>query len=394
MSRHSKLWVALFTLLLCAMPGASRAISISAGFLQPNPQIFPVGELVSIEDIEQGNDIDMGSLPVMFYISISPTVEPPEQQIIMDVELRAGAMRLVKFVSTPFLLADWVSSPIGNNGRYNNVQLSDLQDDGTVLGENSNESEYIGTSDFLNLLDGSNMSAGLYMLTVMVYNANEDGSRGVLLGSYVQNTQVYNPVPPTLQSPEDGDEISGYPIFFSWNWNAGFVSTQDIKLIIVEGLPGEDGESVIASRNPSNTRYNGPPQLMESHTYTGFAGGERGLTPGATFYWMITMDVNTIVPGSRRAFESNVYSFTFAPSEPGAGGGAPAGGQTQGGVDPFLDQLSSILPSDVMQSLYSELNGFFYHSVRIDGVGGYSQQDLLTFLNSPDITIVVVGLED
>ena len=40
----------LVALLLCValLPSAANALQVSAGFLSPNPQIFPVGELVDI----------------------------------------------------------------------------------------------------------------------------------------------------------------------------------------------------------------------------------------------------------------------------------------------------------------------------------------------------------
>ena len=396
MLRRSLIWVAMSALLLCTLTGTALAITVNARFLETGAQIFPVGELVSIEDIEAGEDIDLGTLPRLFEITIRSTIEPDDIKAILDVELRASGSTLVKFVSTPFFLQDWETSPYGSNGEYDNIQLSELQEDGTIMGENSDESYYATTSEFLDLLDGSNLSAGLYTLSVFVYEADENGNRVGLLGQYTQNTQVYNPAPPQLQSPDDGEEINGYPIFFTWNWYGGPVMPTDVTLIIVEGLPGEDGETVIASRNAANTRFEGSPQIQDSHTYTGFSGEEQGLTPDATYYWMVRYNISTIIPGSPREFDSNVYSFKFAANDPNSDPVTPSGGDgtDQGGNDPLLDQLSAILPSEVMQGLYDNLQGFSYNSITIDGVSGYNQQDLLRLLNNTSTTVVTVGIED
>ncbi|MCB2200348.1 hypothetical protein KQI63_13150 [bacterium] len=400
MTRRSLYWVAtvLLGLVLASPVGA---IQVQTRFVASNPQIFPVGDIVDIDAIQGDEDIDLSTLPELFEVEITnSTPDELDDWMVLEVRLETAGLVLVNYVSSNFQLRDWINGP-GRNGVYNNVELDNLE-----LGERD-ESYYGDLETFLDLLDGSNLSSGVYILTVTVFAVEpneEGGEKGSPLanGIQLQQVQVFNPSSPQLQSPDEGEEITALPIFFTWDWTGSSnLNANEIELIIVEGDPGEDGETVISSANSSNTMFRGSPALLDSYTYTGFAGEERSLTPGATYYWMVRFNVNTVVPGEGREFDSNVFSFTYAAEDPGTGGGTTggnvgggSGGTTQGGNDPLLDQLSGMLPSDVMQNLMNELQGFTYEDLTIDGISGFTQQDLMSLLNNPNITIITVGLEE
>lgn len=400
MTRRSLFWVA--TILMGLVSAAPvLAITVHTGFVQSHPQIFPVGEIVDIDAIQGDEDIELSTLPILFEVEImNTTPDELDDWIALEVRLEAAGLVLVNYVSSNFQLSEWINGP-GRNGVYNNRELDELE-----LGER--DQSYYGDLDtFLDLLDGSNLSSGIYTLTVTVYGVEgntEEGELGVPLanGVQLQQVQVFNPSSPQLQSPDEGEEITALPIFFTWDWTgSGLRDANEVELIIVEGQPGEDGETVISSANTSNTMFRGSPPLLDSYTYTGFTGDERSLTPGSTYYWTVRFRVNSVVPGEFSDFNSNVFSFTYAAEDPGSGGsnsgsnvGGASGGTTQGGNDPLLDQLAGMLPADVMQNLMNELQGFSYESLTIDGISGFNQQDLMSLLNNPNITIITVGLEE
>jgi len=382
-------------ILIGMIPLQANAIIVTARFLEDNPQIFPVGELVSVEQIEDGEDIDLGTLPDLFAIQIGAMNDAErDSSFYMMVILNVNGTTMVQFTSTEFLLSEWMDNSIGGGGTYTNTALWDLQNT-DIIDENGAESYYADVEEFLTLLDGSNLSAGLYTVQVSVYNLD-----GVVMGSYLETAQVYNPSAPSLQGPDDGDELSGYPIFFSWNWHGGLILPSDVTLIIVEGEDGDDPEGVIDSRSSSTTRFEGNPQLSTSHTYTGSSGDEQAFQVGQTYYWRVDIEVSTVIPGSPRFFSSNVHRFTY--NETGSGGGSGGGGGgDEGGdsgdepdqYDPVIDQLSSVLPPEIIEGLIAELTGFTIQQISIDGVNGYSSQELIQFLMRPTVTTVTVGVE-
>jgi len=296
---------------------------------------------------------------------------------------------LIRWWSREFPLKKWIEAPEGSHGYFTNRQLGRLQET-DWLHEDSDLTYYADTGDFLSVLDGSRVSAGIATIRIELYKYDMDtDSRGALIATMSQTVQVYNPSAPSLQQPEDGAEISSYPIFFTWNWAGGPLTTSDITLTIIEGSPGDDGETVMDTRNPSKVRFSGNPQFTNNHTYTGIAGGEQAFENGKTYFWQVTIKANSAVPGQSSTFDSNIYSFTFN-SGSQAPGASPGVG---GGQNPVLAQLQSILPPELVAQLAEELEGYTLTSITVDGVGGYQLQDLTQFINPQATSIMSVTIE-
>jgi hypothetical protein len=397
----------------------SFAISISGGFVAINPTMFPVGELVSIEQIENGDDIDMGTLPEIIWIQIND-VDPSDYDlmVILTVNLSAPGIELVNFQSGIFPIGNWMTGP-GSNGYYSNIQLdalSDLSLSAGGIGEDTDGSYYAEVEDFLELLDGNNLSAGLYTVTMTLRHGS-----GALIDTQRDDTQFYNPSPPQIQNPYEGEIIEGYPIEFSWNWGGGLSFPSDWNLIVVEGESGDDGINVIQSRNASNTRYEGSPSTPESHLYTSSAPGEQSLQSGRTYYWMVEQtNVQTVVPSTINMFSSSVNSFTYYEIGGGGGGGGdddlpgddPSGlpgrdlggegggsSSTSGGAgtededSPFFIMLGTILASEMVDGLITEFQGYAPRVITVDGVSGMGIEELRTFLMQSTVTILTVETE-
>lgn len=402
----------MFGLLITLLPLAGSfagTVFVSARFLQTNPQIFPVGDLVDIETIENDEDIDMETLPDLFEVVITSTdQEELDGLVILHVTLDVNATRMVDFWSDPFVLREWVESPYGRNGHYSNKDLGHLENESWFSESNdpSRPTEYSDVEEFLELLDGSNLNAGIYTVRLEVYRG-EAGQQDQLLGTFADNTQIYNPRPPQLQDPPDGTDVTGMPVTFTWEWSGGGMAQDSWKLVVVEGMPGEDGETVISSRNMTNTRYADTPQLPDAHNYTGFTGTEQALEDGKTYYWQVVADVNTVIPGDSRNFSSNIASFTFheptTASSAGSGSGG-AEGATGGGsvvpsteqqeIDPIVDMLSNVLPAQLVEMLYRNLEGYNVDEILIDGATGFTAEEIMRLLNDPAVSIITVELEE
>ncbi|MFH0881847.1 MAG: hypothetical protein V2A56_02595 [bacterium] len=384
--------VALTALLVSAAP--LFAVGVDTGFLATNPQIFPVGDLVDINALVNSNDggenFNWDSLPDIIYFSITPsTPDENEKLVILHVDLSFGGIDLIRWWSREFKLDDWVTSTVGSHGYYTNRQLGHLKDSGWMH-EDNDMTYYADTGDFLSVLDGSRIAAGIGVVRIELFDYNSDtGDRGVLLASMTRTIQVYNPSAPSLQQPDDAVEISNLPISFSWNWSGGPLTTSDITLTIIEGSPGDDGETVMESRNPSKVRYSGPPQFTNGHTYTGIAGGEQAFENGKIYFWQVKVNAGTAVPGRFASLESNIYSFTFNSSSTSTGGGQGTGNE----LNPVLAQLQSILPPELIAQLNEELEGFTLAGISIDGVSGYQMQDLMQILTPQSASLMSVTIE-
>jgi len=391
-SRYTAVLVAI--VMLVAGVGPAWAVGVRTGFLASNPQIFPVGDLVDLESIEGSEDFDWDTLPdIVFFEIYASTPEEMDREVIMNVNLRFGSQTLIDYWSSGFRLGNWIESPIGSNGYFTNKQLGRLKEEASDwLNENDVwPSSYAETDEFLSVLDGSLVSAGIAVIRINIYEHTGGDGRGALLATQTQTIQVYNPGIPQLQQPTEGEQISGYPIFFAWNWSGGTLLPSDVTLVVVEGNRNSDAESIMQSRNSANTRFEGTPQFGTSHTYTGLAGMEEALEEGKTYYWQVQVSAGTAVPGDSRVYESNIYSFVFT-SEPGTGGGG--GGSTGSGyIDPIVQQLQSLLPPELMAQITQELEGYEMDDILIDGVGGYQLQDLMQILAGLDPSLLSISLE-
>lgn len=378
-------------LLLAA--GSAGAAGVRTGFIVSNPQIFPVGDLVDVETIENSENFDWGSLPDMVFFEIFTTTGDAEldREVVFHLNLQFSGVELIDYWSSSFPLRNWIESPYGRNGYFTNTELGQLQENASDwLNENDQRRAYYADAeDFLSILDGANVRAGVAVVRIELYDSPGDDVIGNMIDSYTQTTQVFNPSPPLLQQPEDLEVLSGYPIYFSWNWYGGPVSTQDIVMIIVEGEPGEDGETAIQSRNPSKVRFEGHPQFIDSHTYTGISGDEQPFENGKTYFWQISLAAGTPIPGDTKEFESNVYSFSFEAT----GTSSPESGPPEEGTDPIFTQLALVLPPEVITGLTDELQGFRVQDISVDGVSGYRAEDLMQELDPQSGEVYSVTVE-
>lgn len=385
--------MALMAILVSAVP--LFAVGVDTGFLATNPQIFPVGDLVDINALVNSNDggdnFDWDSLPDIIFFSITPSsTEELDKHVILHVSLSFAGVDLIDWWSRDFTIGDWVNAPEGSHGYFTNRQLGHLKDTNWFR-ENSGMTYYAGTSDFLSVLDGNRIAAGIGIVKIELYDSDPETPDvlGNMIASMNRTIQVYNPSAPSLQQPDDGAEIANLPIFFTWNWSGGPLTTSDITLTIIEGSPGDDGETVMESRNPSKIRYSGPPQFTNSHTYTGVAGGEQAFEDGKTYFWQVKVNAGTAVPGQSTPLESNIYRFVYNSSSttPSTTGGA--GNE----LNPVLAQLQSVLPPELITQLNSELEGYTMTGITVDGVSGYQVQDLTQFITPQNATLISVTIE-
>jgi hypothetical protein len=381
----------LITACVFAVAGSGQAAGVQTGFIVDNPQIFPVGDLVDVETIESSDDFDWGSLPDMVFFEI--TADSPQEkdtlEAVFHLQLEFSGINLIDYWSSGFPIKNWINSPIGRNGYFTNTELGQLQESASDwLNENDLRSAYYAeTEDFMSLLDGSNIRSGIAIVRIELYRHDGGDQIAELLSTHTQTTEIFNPSAPVLQEPEDRAVVNQLPLFLSWSWYGGMVNPNDMELIIVEGRAGEDGETVISSRTPANTRYEGPPQFTDSHTYTAVSGTEQALEDGKTYYWQVRIAAGTPIPGENRLYESNIYSFKY---DTGSNQTVETGPE---GLDPVMNQLQSVLPPEVMTTLSTELEGYTVSEIVVDGVGGYGPEELMQLLNPQSGEVYSVTIE-
>lgn len=325
---HLFTFLALLALLAFLMPVQSYALSVSAGFNVPNFQIFPIGDFVDMDVIEDPDaDIDFTTMAEFFYLALTRNPGIPADSlnapIVIHLNLRLSGEELLDYESPPTTINEWTQG--GDSRTYYNNEFENAP-----WFRNDPDPYYADAETFLGLIEAGNLRTAVFFLTFEVYRLDADGNREAMPADQVTLiTQVYNPSEPELLEPESGAVLNGTPIQFRWNWTGGPMIPADWTLIIVEGPEGADGETVIQSRNPTNTRFEGQPHTTESHLYMGMAGQEQALQAGATYYWQTIARVYSIL-GSPTEYTSNIFSFTI--SDAGAGGGPGGGGLGGGGL--------------------------------------------------------------
>ena len=382
-------------LLPALLPSRSSAIETWAGFIQGSspgqyptgaPQIFPIGDLVDLELLTGGEEVSLGTLPDMFKVRVRNNLPGEDTlNVVMNIRLTVNAEVLVDFWTRPFPLRNWVASSFTGDGAYTNRRIDDLIEyDWFVV--DGGKTDYADVETLLGLIDGSNLTAGIYMITVAV----EDSDGNPIAPPAVEIVQAFNPAPPQLQEPYDGEVYMGYPITFAWSWYGGDTQPEDWMLILVEGEEGEDPETMIETRSPYNTRFEGHPQTSEEHTYSG-VGAEQALWAGKTYYWKVETDIPTVMVNQPRRFSSNIYSFKFTDVTTGAGD-AEAAAATQATSDELSDMFSQILPSgqaDMIMEILEQFAGYHIVEIVVEGQGGMTLQELGTYLRSePSLEIV------
>ncbi|MBZ0265679.1 hypothetical protein K8I28_13530, partial [bacterium] len=285
---------------IIGIPGNSQALTIGAGYLVPNFQVFPIGSFVDPAILNDPDvDLDFETMPRFFYLEMQADPAEYEDTVMTHLELRLGNQMLIDYYSDPFQVGQWVNR--GNRLFNDEVMSQDWYHEG-------DETSYAEVEDILGEIVGGFMRTSTYFLTFEVYQA-VNGVRGPLLQTVTRVTQIYNPSNPSLITPSDFEEISSTPILFQWSWDGGPTSPADWILIVVEGDEGEDGDDVIRNRTLGNTRYEGHPTAPTLHAYSGIGNGEQTLSPGNTYYWQVVSDIRGIVPDDFHAYESEVFSF-------------------------------------------------------------------------------------
>ncbi|HHE46884.1 MAG TPA: hypothetical protein ENL08_04185, partial [Bacteroidetes bacterium] len=158
-------------LLLCMalLPPAANALQVSAGFLSPNPQIFPVGDMVDINQLNEGGDLDWDSFPEIVFVQISDLQgSEGDTEAYVRIYLNVNGTPLLNWISVPFTLHQWVDNSPNGNGRYTNPELSQI----TFTSRDEARSYQASMNEFLGLLDGANLASNLFTLGVEVYNAD------------------------------------------------------------------------------------------------------------------------------------------------------------------------------------------------------------------------------
>ncbi len=302
----------MMTVLLLFPMGVLAAVTAEVGFYQSRFQVVPAGELVDLESLEAGGELSLDAIEEFFYLQINAAPIDRPSRVYIHITGDLGGDRMINFVSYPFTLSDWFS--VHGNGRYSNREIAELSESSDWFYTNLQQTYYASTQELLDLIEGGFLVTSTFTISFQVY----DSRTNALLSTYNNTVQVYNPTPPSLQTPAHLETGLEQPVEFSWDWNGGATLPSDWTLIVVEGSPGSDGETVIETRTGLNTRYEGPPTTTMMHLYTGLTGNEQPLTESAWYYWQVVADVPSIVPGGREDFESEVFAFQMAGPDIGA----------------------------------------------------------------------------
>ncbi len=442
MKRTHWSWIGAVVLLVSLLPCSGFALTVVGGWLQTNPQVFPLGDLVDLELIEEGGDIDLASFPDLFYAQISNvTDEEMTQEVYVHAMMVAQTYPepLMNFYSRPFELRHWMDDPRGSNGSYTNTQLGLILDEGSWLNTNTRDTEYISVDEFMgNVISGSNLIATIYTLTISVYSANDQ-----LLGQYIDPIVIYELHDPELQYPGDGDDIENLPIMFSWNYAGAPNSPSSWNLLLVESQQQNYSPEDLLQNPPlESIRYNDSPTSTESHVYLGVGAGEQSLTPGYWYYWQVSVQITSAIPGDYITRSSNIFGFHylgsvggdgFGDTGGGVGGGSGGGGGVTGGSggggsgggrgpgqddegsggfagqsgqddddpnpeDPgdayrVLDVLVAHVPPELLEQLREELYGYYLTNMIFDGETGKTLNDLRLKIANPDFQIITVEID-
>ncbi|MBS1262167.1 MAG: hypothetical protein MAG453_01508 [Calditrichaeota bacterium] len=317
--------------LVLAAVRPAQAITVDAGFVNPDAQVFVLGQLITIDDLEDPDNFEAEDLNEIFYIQITGSGAELEDSIRFHLYFEVNAERIVDFwTGAPFTLDQWMNSGYGSAGRFTNTQLGDLENAGWYERDDDESSE-IDANTLAGLIDGSNLAGGTYLIGLEVFRV-ENGQE-IPAGASVRPIQATSPSRPVPVTPIEGDEVAGLPVFFSWSGVGATVMPEDVTLILVEAEPGDfdDPQTIIDNRNAANTRFQGHPQFADYHSYSGATGEEQDLTSGMMYVWMVTIELTTST-GSIVSYDSTPVSFLF--SEPGGGfglGGGGGGGGLLGG---------------------------------------------------------------
>ncbi len=292
---------------------AYAGVNARIGYLVPNFQVLPIGDIIDREVIDEATEIGLEDMNEFFYIEIQATEDMLDIPVVIEITEQLGAQTLIRFVSSSensFTLRQWIDGT--RQGYIENDEFVQLEDADWFYTDYS-QTYYAETADILQLIEDGNLVRSSLVISLFVKTLD-----GTPLAAFTQTVEVYNPNPPQLMSPSNGGVIPDLPILFSWEWNGGMTMTADWTFFLVEGAPNADGQTVIEERNDLNTIFEGSPTSTMSHFYSHMSNRERALELGHTYYWMLEVDVPTALPGNEIAYTSDIYSFQF-----GETGGRP-----------------------------------------------------------------------
>ncbi len=373
-----------FTLLFAlAQPGLGQRVS--AGFLANNPQIFPIGSMVSTEQVDENAELTLGSVPDIVWVRLDLPDLAAQERVVLHASLVTGSFVLCDFWSEPFPYENWTGGRLGARTLTNNEIWQRVENG--VIGQDGARTVYATIEEFLQYVEGGNLNQGLYSFALEVFD-----DAGSLLGMYTDSRMFYNPTRPRPLAPMLGDEVIGYPVQLAWSWNGGPVPLDDWKIVLVQMREGESPEDAITTRSPSRVLYEGPPMSSRAHLYTGswgeerpieFAAPEENSAGGVRVAWAVEVDVSTIIPGETVRFQSSASSFLFRQESSAAPNRDPA-------ISWLLSYLASLGNQQLLEAFRDwEYQGAIYNGVSID-----NPQELISLLLSPDTVIRDIRIEE
>ncbi|MBD3165752.1 hypothetical protein GF324_04080 [bacterium] len=389
MMKARRLFPSILLAVMLTGSGA-QALTIQAGFIANNPQVFPFGGLITPNQISNPESIDLSTFPDLFYVQVTPD-RPDEWDVPVYLHMRlvSDAVPNIPIIdyyssrSQPFTVRDWMEDPAGSGGYYTNSQIGIIAESSDWL-RTDDRTSYIDVEDFLSeLVSGTSLTSSVYTIDLEIRHAGTDA----LLAEYSTSIYIFSQSSPSLIMPVDGTQIATTPITFSWTFLGGATSPGDWNLIIVESDELQsDYDSVIENATADQIVYDGPPTSSSSHTFTGGGGGEADLRPGFYYYWQVSVDVQTMYPDESLTSTSNIYSFYYT-EETGQGGGI--GG---GDADQILALLSAYLEASVIDQYQQQLQGYDLDNIMINGQPA-TIQDLFVQLQSPGFSLIAIELQ-
>ncbi|MDP8228786.1 MAG: hypothetical protein P9M15_04975, partial [Candidatus Electryoneaceae bacterium] len=262
----------------------SSAYNIGAGFLVPDAMVFSVGRLIPANGWNNPDDIDFQIMNPIFWIYV--TGDGPEtQKLLVRLQIHQGGEYHSIFTvsSTEFEVQQLI-----DRGRRNNQQLACDPELDLHLGCG----DQVTGDDILTWLDGNNLQAGLYVLTVVLVDPQYDVDDWADGAGLIQNNgvvsasmDIMNVNQVQLQEPPDGEPIDSNPIF-RWDYPDNRLVTYDLLLVKADD-PNDNPASALSSPNEDNIFLQITLENQTSYQFTGPPQAVKQLEPG-TYFWMVT----------------------------------------------------------------------------------------------------------
>lgn len=294
----------------------SFAYDVEAQFLNENAMVFPVGRLIPPGGMNNADDINFQDIEPIFSLQVREGQGGPDRmKFLIRLEI-AGGGTIFTVSSSTFTVDDMIAL-----GTKNNQELSLIPFIGVGEGDD------INAADLFEYIDGGNMVANLYVLTVLMAlpdRSTDDWDQALQeadandYGVASATMRARNPSQVELSSPDDRGSVESNPVF-GWNFprNPGV----QFRLLLVE-MEDEDGDpnTILDFANEQNTfldktyRANGFGE-MTVYAYQGI-GEERPLRIGYTYAWRVTATAPTMFLGEGVRVESSPRIFTYGPQIP------------------------------------------------------------------------------